>query len=44
MTLRFVLGLLVGFLLGASIALAFAPHSGAETRHKVWDRGRHNGE
>jgi gas vesicle protein len=44
MTLRFILGLLLGFLLGASIALAFAPQSGAETRHKVWDRSRHEGD
>jgi len=48
MTVRFILGFLVGFLLGASIALAFAPQPGTDTRHRLWDqvkeRARHNGE
>ncbi len=48
MSIRFVLGFLVGFMLGASIALAFAPQPGTETRHKLWEqvkeRARRNGE
>ena len=38
MTIRFILGVLIGFMLGASIALAIAPQPGAVTRHQVWEQ------
>jgi gas vesicle protein len=38
MTIRFVLGLTIGFLLGASFALALAPQGGAATRQQLWDK------
>jgi len=49
MTLRFILGFVIGVMLGASIALAVAPQSGAATRHQVWGQvkeraRRHNGD
>jgi len=36
MTIRFVLGLLFGVMLGASLALAFGPKSAADTR--LWEQ------
>ncbi len=38
MTLRFILGFLIGVLLGASLALAFAPQPGAATRQQLWGK------
>ncbi len=38
MSIRFVLGFLIGFMLGASVALALAPQPGADTRHQVWEK------
>ncbi len=38
MTVRFILGFFIGFLLGASVALAVAPQPGAATRHQVWEQ------
>lgn len=40
MTIRFILGFLIGLLLGASIALAFAPQPGEHTRHRLWQKVR----
>ncbi len=36
MRIRFVLGFLVGIMLGASMALAFAPQPGVATRQQLW--------
>ena len=36
MKIRFVLGILVGMMLGASMALAFAPQPGVATRQQLW--------
>ncbi len=36
----FAAGMAVGALLGAGVALLFAPRSGAETRHAIGRRGR----
>ena len=36
MTIRFVLGLIIGLLLGASFALAIAPQDGAANRQQLW--------
>jgi gas vesicle protein len=36
--MRFILGFLIGLIVGASIALAFAPQPGTETRQKVWEQ------
>ncbi len=38
MTIRFVLGLFIGLLLGASFALALAPQGGAATRRQLWGK------
>ena len=38
MTIRFVLGLLIGIVAGASLALAFAPQPGAATRQQLWTK------
>ena len=38
MTIRFVLGLIIGLLLGASFALALAPQAGAATRQQLWEK------
>jgi gas vesicle protein len=47
MVMRFLLGFVLGLLVGASIALAFAPQPGVETRTKVLtkvrERGNRNG-
>ncbi len=40
MTFRFILGFLIGVMLGASIAMALAPQPGAETRHQLMDKVR----
>jgi hypothetical protein len=40
MKLRFILGLLIGMMLGASIGLALVPHPGIVTRQRLWERGR----
>ena len=40
MVMRFLLGFTLGLLIGASIALAFAPKPGVETRTKVLTRVR----
>ncbi len=38
MTIRFLLGLIIGLLVGASFALALAPQGGAATRQQLWDK------
>ncbi len=38
MSIRFILGFLIGFMLGASVALAFAPQPGAATRQQLWEK------
>ncbi|MCI0856939.1 MAG: YtxH domain-containing protein [Chloroflexi bacterium] len=38
MTIRFVFGLIIGLLVGASFALAIAPQGGAATRRQLWDK------
>ena len=38
MGIRFILGFLVGFMLGTSVALAFAPQPGTLTRQQLWER------
>ena len=38
MTIRFVFGLIIGLLVGASFALAIAPQGGAATRQQLWDK------
>ncbi len=38
MTIRFLLGLIIGVLLGVSFALALAPKDGAATRQQLWDK------
>ena len=38
MTIRFLLGLTIGMLVGASFALALAPQGGAETRQQLWNK------
>ncbi len=38
MTIRFVFGLIIGLLVGASFALAMAPQGGAATRQQIWDK------
>lgn len=38
MSIRFLLGFVIGFMLGASIALALAPQPGAATRHQLWEK------
>ena len=38
--MRFLLGFMLGLLIGASIALAFAPQPGVETRTKVVSKVR----
>lgn len=46
--MRFLVGFLLGVLIGASIALALAPQPGSETRHivieRVRQRARRDGE
>lgn len=37
-SIRFIVGFLFGFLLGASVALAFAPQPGTLTRQQLWER------
>jgi gas vesicle protein len=41
--MRFFLGFVLGLLIGASIALAFAPQPGVETRTKVLTKVRERG-
>jgi gas vesicle protein len=47
MGIRFILGFFVGFMLGGSVALAFAPQPGTLTRQQLWEkvkeRARRNG-
>ena len=38
MSIRFILGLLVGLSLGATIALALAPQGGAATRQQIMEK------
>ncbi len=38
MTIRFVFGLMIGMLVGASFALALAPEGGAATRQQLWEK------
>jgi len=38
--MRFLVGFLLGMLIGASVALALAPQPGSETRHVVIERVR----
>ena len=38
MTIRFILGLLIGIALGASLAMALAPQPGAATRQQLWEK------
>ncbi len=38
MTIRFLLGLIIGMLVGASFALALAPQGGTETRQQLWNK------
>jgi gas vesicle protein len=38
--MRFLLGFMLGLLIGASIALAFAPQPGIDTRTKVLSKVR----
>ncbi len=38
MTIRFILGLLIGITLGASLAMALAPQPGAATRQQLWEK------
>lgn len=38
MTIRFILGFLIGLMLGASMALAFAPQPGTDTRQQLWEK------
>ena len=38
MTIRFILGLMIGMLVGASFALAIAPQGGAATRQQLWEK------
>ncbi len=40
MRIRFILGLLIGFMLGASIGLALVPRPGAVTRQRLWEKAR----
>ena len=40
MTIRFILGFVIGLMLGASIALALAPQPGATTRQQIWGKVR----
>ena len=40
MSIRFVIGLLIGLTIGASVALALAPKGGAETRQELWQKAR----
>jgi gas vesicle protein len=40
MRLRFILGLLIGMMLGASVGLALVPHPGIVTRQRLWERGK----
>ncbi len=38
MSIRFILGLLIGLCIGASVALALAPQGGAATRQQLWEK------
>ena len=38
MSIRFVLGLVIGLCIGASVALALAPQGGAATRQQLWEK------
>ncbi len=38
MSIRFILGLLIGLSIGASVALALAPQGGAATRQQLWEK------
>ena len=40
MKMRFLMGFLFGMMLGASVALAFAPQPGTRTRQQLWERVR----
>jgi gas vesicle protein len=40
MRLRFIFGMLIGMVLGASIGLALVPHPGIVTRQRLWERAR----
>jgi gas vesicle protein len=43
MAVRFFIGFLLGFMIGASVALAFAPEPGERTRAKWMGRMRERG-
>ncbi len=38
MSIRFILGLIIGLSIGATIALALAPQGGAATRQQLMER------
>lgn len=38
MSIRFILGLVIGLSIGASVALALAPQGGAATRQQLWEK------
>jgi gas vesicle protein len=38
MSIRFILGLMIGLSIGASVALALAPQGGAATRQQLWEK------
>ena len=40
MSMRFVLGLIIGLALGSAIALALAPQPGSSTRQRLWEQVR----
>lgn len=40
MSIRFILGLVIGLCIGASVALALAPQGGATTRQQLWEKAK----
>ena len=40
MSIRFILGIIIGAMIGASLALALAPQPGSTTRHQLWEKVR----
>ncbi len=38
MSIRFILGLIIGLSIGACVALAIAPEGGAATRQQLWEK------
>ncbi len=38
MSIRFILGLIIGLSIGAWVALALAPQGGATTRQQLWEK------